>query len=120
MALEVGQGPRSPSQHAFSGSSPAGPGTQPSVQELVNRGTVLGARDQILVVGGHIATQDFCRLLFLEGKRSQKKVLYAGARLGQEMVPFRVLARRSVDLRLRLEAGPGLRPQGGAPAFAGP
>lgn len=48
-------------------------GTQPSIQELVNCGTVLGARDQILVVRGHIATQDFCRLLYLERKRGQKR-----------------------------------------------
>lgn len=44
-------------------------GTQMSVQELVNRGTVLGARDQILVVGRHITTQDVCRLLYLQGRR---------------------------------------------------
>lgn len=31
-------------------------GLQVSIQELVNSGTVLGARDQVLVVGRHITT----------------------------------------------------------------
>ena len=31
-------------------------GLQPSIQELVNSGTVPGARDQVLVVGRHITT----------------------------------------------------------------
>lgn len=45
---------------------PEDSGSQPSIQELVNRGTVLRASDQILVVRRHITTQDVCRLLCLK------------------------------------------------------
>lgn len=57
---------------------------QTSVQELVNRGTVLGARDQILVVSRHITTQDICWLLYLQGRRPEDR-LQAGARRGPQM-----------------------------------
>lgn len=100
-----------PSTLAFSGSSPVGP----SIQELVNRGTILGARDHVLVVRRYVTTQDVCRLLYLEGKRG-----HGGTTCGVFQASYRALFKAPCRPEAWSRGQTQFGAQGGAQEFPGP
>lgn len=100
-----------PSTLAFSGSSPVGP----SIQELVNRGTTLGARDHVLVVRRYVTTQDVCRLLYLEGKRG-----HGGTTCGVFQASYRALFKAPCRPEAWSRGQTQFGAQGGAQEFPGP
>lgn len=100
-----------PSTLAFFGSSPVGP----SIQELVNRGTILGARDQIPIVRRCVTTQDVCGLLYLEGKRG-----HGGTTCGVFQVLYRALFKAPCRPEAWSRGQARFGAQGGAQEFPGP